>query len=251
MLRRHLRRSAELHQLIGGIPQILAIVVGQLQASPALKIADYNTLFSDEATRLQDLGEVAETEISFIASLEASYSSLKKERSRSVFAMLGVFDGLSFDTWAAEAVTNINNVMVQLTLGQLGDQALIHFDEEQGRYTINSLVKTFALSKLENREEVYLRAATYFAEKAAQSQLQNGFKDLNNDWSNIAGLMHWAYRSENWEILVKGVLGLTQFSLGVMGFLDLRGYWSRADATRVFHYGTRLSDMWRSGGICL
>ncbi|MDA0246465.1 MAG: NB-ARC domain-containing protein [Chloroflexi bacterium] len=223
----HLEQAKRLHAAVGGMPLALRLATDLLASD--VEFEEYLELFEHQETVLGELAEL-HGDARLTSALEISYSQLSAPRQQ-VFAALAVFEGLSFDVAAVAAVTGESSLKLKATLKALRDCSLItpHTLE---RSEINPLVRAFAHGKLADKTTpTYQRAADYFATRLAQSHIQNGYQDIDADWGNILGLLHWAETHSEWESFLRLVQGLIQPHLGVLGFLDLRGYWS--DARRL------------------
>ncbi|MBK8434392.1 MAG: hypothetical protein IPL28_25245 [Chloroflexi bacterium] len=94
------------------------------------------------------------------------------------------------------------------------------------------MVRAFALTKLGDQATVATSGRpTILPPALPKATIQNGYQDIDADWGNILGLLHWAETQGEWESFLHLIQGLIQPHLGVLGFLDLRGYWS--DARRL------------------
>lgn len=223
----HLKQAKRLHAAVGGMPLSLRLATDLLAGD--VEFEEYLELFEHQETLLGELAEL-HGDARLTSALEISYNQLPAPRQQ-VFSALAVFEGLSFDVAAVAAVTGESSLKLKATLKALRDCSLVT-PQTLERSEINPLVRAFAHGKLADKTTpTYQRATDYFATHLAQSHIQNGYQDIDADWGNILGLLHWAETHGEWESFLSLVQGLIQPHLGVLGFLDLRGYWS--DARRL------------------
>lgn len=227
----------QVSDLVGGLPLALSIVAGYLMESQELTLHDYAELLHDEQHRLQRLADWDDRARDVTASFELSYQRLPPPVQQ-LFAALAVFAGADFGVDAVAAIVQRPLTQLKLDLGRLHALSLLTLrqtpdDDDEAetlprRYRLHPLLKTFARQKLGDQTyRMYERAATYFATLAQQHGVDN-YPPLDAEWENVVGALRWAWQQRAWRQVLTGVHGLTYSNLGVVGFMDARGYWQQA-----------------------
>jgi len=238
-------------KLLGGLPLAVRIMGSDLVETGNLTLQEYYDLLLDERTRLEYLTDWDDASKDVRASFELSFKRLP-EKLQQLFISLAVFDGPDFSFDSVAAVTNIREAVIKRQLGQLQALSLLRagpaiqpYKESpsaimadavlpQERYHLHALLKLFVTEKLAGVEtqafEWRWKATTYFVNFAHQ-QGRTDYHYLDIDWENIWGALQWAIQQNAWDLLAIGTAGLTQINLGVIGYLDARGYWR--EATRL------------------
>ena len=232
----------EIIELLGGLPLALDIVAGYLSEVDDLLIAEYKSALLDERQRLESLADWEDTSKDVVASFELSYNKLPPNLQK-VFAGLSIFHGRDFSPEAASNIFSMPLPIAKSTLGRMKSLSLLttttsdeqdsNFDSIQGgvepvRYYLHPLLKLFASSKLsEEQGQLHQRMLDYYVQLIEESK-QSNYTMLAREWENISGVLQWAVRNAKWEQFLEGALGLTEPTVGIMGYLDAQGHWSDA-----------------------
>ncbi|HEV8580020.1 MAG TPA: tetratricopeptide repeat protein [Thermoanaerobaculia bacterium] len=178
-------------RLCGGLPLALRLVGSALAERPDLSPTDYVRRLEKGKERL---GPV-------VASLTLSYELLNEEQRR-LWRLLAVFPG-TFDTRAAAAVWNLEIELAQQVLGDLIRSSFVEWEENEERYRLHDLVRSFADRRLDEskRNLAQRRHAGYFLEllRAADNLYQRGGESLAKalrlfdlEWNNFQSGFAWA-----------------------------------------------------------
>ena len=237
--------AEEIVTLVEGLPLALNIVGGYLAGNKQMGLPRYKALLANEQKRLHRLRRLGREHRSVAASFGLSYQALNSVTKR-VFASLSFFNGSSFGVEAVAAATEIDADDIEVEyLARLQALSLITSvsDEAdpsdqttgltQTRYHLHTLLKLFAREKLgadfgQEVDAIYDRATHYFADFTAQHGDPDNYHYLDLEWENIIYTLRWAYEQQKWAQVIKTVQNLTQLKLGVVGFVDTRGYWPKA-----------------------
>lgn len=228
-------------KLVGGLPLALNITAGYLAEAPDLTIAEYAAELEKEEQRLDELKDWEDQANRNVeAAFLLSYRRLE-QFGQTLFASLAVFNGPDFSSEAVAAVMQIPPIKAKRELGRLRMLSLVEagFGEREyslssqpadlTRYRQHSLLKLFAKRQASSELSAFQqRAATHFAKFAEDKGYLKGYETLDLDWENIMGVLKWADEHQEWDILLQGVQGLTQLDPGIIGFMDVRGYWQEA-----------------------
>lgn len=228
--------------LVGGLPLALRIIASDLNQSSYLSAAEYYDYLYDERTRLENLSDWQETSKDVRASFEMSYNRLPTTL-KSLFCSLAVFKKAEFSVEAAAAVVQMPLPKMKKALSQLEALSLIEpyavrdrswlAVEPAGasvhleRYRLHTLLFIFVTEKLATLQTDYhARALGYYSQYVQRHQQQNGLIAL--EWENIAALVDWGAAVPIAEHFLSLLEALTLPQIGVVGFLDARGYWRQA-----------------------
>lgn len=136
--------AVALIRLVGGLPLALRIVAARLAARRAWSLAWMLERLSDERRRLDELSH---GEMMVRASLALSYDGLEPD-ARRLLRLLGVLDGLSFPTWVAAALLDVDLLRAADLLELLVDMQMMEIVAiEVGgspRYKFHDLIRLFA-----------------------------------------------------------------------------------------------------------
>ncbi|MFT7834595.1 BTAD domain-containing putative transcriptional regulator [Saccharothrix sp. BKS2] len=145
--------ATALIRLVGCLPLALRIVAARLAARPSWSLAWMLERLSDERRRLDEL---AHGEMMVRASLALTYDGLDVE-SRRLLRLLGALDGLSFPTWVAAALLDVELMRATDLLERLVDAQMLELVaiDVTGtpRYKFHDLIRLFAREQLEQHEE--------------------------------------------------------------------------------------------------
>lgn len=232
--------AQQLVECVGGLPLALSITAGFLKEAPDLTLHEYNDLLQNTQTRLDNLTDWEGSQRSVTASFEISYRVLPPNVQQ-LFVALSVFDGPDFGNEAVAAILQWPVARVKMDIGRLRSLSLLEMGVKEddtnqrftavdsSRYYLHPLLKAFATQKAGSSQEALReRAAAYFVALAEQNSYPEGYRVLDGEWQNIVGAIEWAFQKHRWDIVVKGALALTRHHLGVIGFMDARGYWGQA-----------------------
>lgn len=229
--------AARLIHLLGGLPLALRVVASDLAESESLTLLEYADLLEDEQTRLDHLADWEDAAQDVQVCFELSFRRLPAALQQ-LFARLSLFggepfSGPDFSLEAATTVAALPLVQLKRSLGHLVALSLVETTPSTSgplRYHLHPLLRLFARKKLEASGNTVAALApplvTHFATFARENQRQ--YHRLDDDWDNISGALRWAWRHQAWEPLLRAVAALTDVYLGVVGFLDARGYWRDA-----------------------
>ncbi|MCE6996499.1 tetratricopeptide repeat protein [Saccharothrix sp. S26] len=144
--------ATALIRLVGSLPLALRIVAARLAARPGWSLAWMLERLSDERRRLDEL---AHGEMMVRASLALTYDGLPGE-ARRLLRLLGALDGLSFPTWVAAALLDVDVFHAADLLEGLVDAQMLEvvaFDATGSpRYKFHDLIRLFAREQLELNE---------------------------------------------------------------------------------------------------
>ncbi|MCB9151338.1 MAG: tetratricopeptide repeat protein [Caldilineaceae bacterium] len=228
--------------LVGGLPLALRIVASDLAQSTYMRPSEYYEYLADERTRLENLSDWNETSKDVRATLEMSYSRLPTTL-KTLFCSLAVFKKAEFSVEAAAAVAEVPIPRMKRALAQLEALSLIEpyvvrdhtlaqidTDESAGyleRYRLHTLLFIFATEKLVALQLNYQsRALHYYAHFVQKNHLFP--LRISLEWENIVDIVNWGAQHEATEEFVLILEALTIPNVGVVGFLDGRGYWQQA-----------------------
>uniref|UniRef100_UPI0031E327EF AfsR/SARP family transcriptional regulator n=1 Tax=Saccharothrix mutabilis TaxID=33921 RepID=UPI0031E327EF len=153
--------ATALVRLVGSLPLALRIVAARLAARPGWSLAWMLERLSDERRRLDEL---AHGEMVVRASLSLTYDGLPVQVRR-LLRLLGALDRLSFPTWVAAALLDVDLFEAADLLEALVDAQMLEvvaFDATGSpRYRFHDLIRLYAREQLERNEgEEQRRAAT-------------------------------------------------------------------------------------------
>ncbi|MGB0388552.1 MAG: NB-ARC domain-containing protein, partial [Ardenticatenaceae bacterium] len=168
----------------------------------------------------------ADVPLSLLASIEISDHALD-EPARHALRALSIFPPKP-NTFSEEAALAVMDDAEE-RLDTLYDAGLIEINDAE-RYTLHKVICDYAtLNPSTERRAFYRQASTYFADFAQSNCCSSeGYRRLDLEWSNIKQVLQWALEQQEWSPFVTCVQGLTAPHLGVLGFLDARGYWQDA-----------------------
>ena len=239
--------------LVGGLPLALRIIASDLTQSSYLSAAEYYDYLYDERTRLENLSDWQETSKDVRASFEMSYNRLPTTL-KTLFCSLAVFKKAEFSVEAAAAVMQMPLPKMKKALSQLEALSLIEpyavrdrswlAVEPAGasghleRYRLHTLLFIFVTEKLAALQTDYhAHALGYYRQYVQRHQQQNALIAL--EWENIAALVDWGATLAVVDQFLLTLEALTLPHIGVVGFLDARGYWRQAHHwfVRALHLG--------------
>ncbi|GAB2962889.1 AfsR/SARP family transcriptional regulator [Saccharothrix stipae] len=144
--------ATALIRLVGSLPLALRIVAARLAARPNWSLAWMLERLSDERRRLDEL---AHGEMMVRASLALTYDGLQVE-ARRLLRLLGSLDGLSFPTWVAAALLDVDVFLAADLLEGLVDAQMLEVVAVDAtgspRYKFHELIRLFAREQLELNE---------------------------------------------------------------------------------------------------
>lgn len=229
--------------LLGNLPLAIRLAACSLALSPGLTPAEYCALLADEQARLNYLEEWSDVGHSIRAVFELSYRLLSPPMQR-LWASLALLEGPDFTAEVGAALTEASPAEVKLELGRLTALSLLNSplatptavigdwpapgQPVAGRYQWHTLLKLFAGEKIRPSPMagVYQqRAAAYYVQQIEDATAA-AYPALLQDWPNIVGVLRWAYEHAAWELVLRGVQGLTRLSPGSLGFVDTFAFWS-------------------------
>ncbi len=241
---RETRGAGQIIDLLGGLPLAVKIVASDLADTESLTLLEYYDLLLDERSRLEHLTDWDDASKDVRTSFELSFRHLP-ERLRPLFILLAAFSGPDFGEEAVAAVAGIPLVQVKKSLGRLQALSLVEKGNsfqiadtavssrsagKQFRYRLHPLLRVFTLEKLwmdsGMATSLIQRTAAYFIEYACGNN--RAYNLLALDWENIAAALQQARQDRDWDSFYDGVDSLTAVNLGIVGFLDARGYWREA-----------------------
>lgn len=238
------RVTQTLVALVGGLPLALRLIASALVETPFLSIEEYHTLLVDETVRLSHLQDWQDASRSVHASFRLSYDLLSAPL-QEMFAALSLFAGPDFSVEAVATLLAISPVQAKLSLGRLVALSLIEPSSisldtatalaEQPRmgavlerYRIHDLLKLFAGEQLSSSPMLLRERLAHYYASLIETNVRYGYALLDLEWQHTIPLLSWAAGHARWEVVLRGVAGLTQGSLGIVGFMDARGYWHEA-----------------------
>jgi len=180
--------------------------------------------------------------LSLLTSIEISDKALD-EPARQMLRALSVFEPKP-NSFSEEAALNVADKPAEI-LKMLTDSGLLESGGSE-RYTMHQTIADYAaltpnpsetntaqqtnsglLRGIRFRGGAYQRAASYFAAFAQEHRHSDGYRLLDADWQNVSHFLQWAYEHRNWEPVTNGTQALTYINLGIVGFMDARGHWSK------------------------
>ncbi|MEM7346012.1 MAG: protein kinase, partial [Chloroflexota bacterium] len=231
-------QAEEIIRLVGGLPLAISIIAGALAEADDLSITEYRDDIADEQMRLEALSDWEDESRDVVATFTLSYDRLSPPLQQ-LFTSLAVFDGLDFNRKAVAAITKMPMPRVRQGLNQLYARSLIGAGAAlqddltlaeaavQGRYYLHPLLHLFVREQIGDRiDTLRQQALHYFANLAEDHTHDHNVLDL--DWENIAGVLEQTVNIEAWDALLQAIQGLTQPRLGVIGYMEARGYWAEA-----------------------
>lgn len=146
-------------RLVGGLPLALRIVAARLAARERWSLAWMLERLSDERRRLDELTHGG---MMVRASLALTHDGLAPD-ARRLLRLLGVLDGLSFPTWVAAALLDLDlyrsaDLLELLVDAQLLEIAAVDINGSP-RYKFHDLIRIFAREQLERHEDDEQRRA--------------------------------------------------------------------------------------------
>jgi len=146
-------------RLVGGLPLALRIVAARLAARERWSLAWMLERLSDERRRLDELTHGG---MMVRASLALTHDGLAPD-TRRLLRLLGVLDGLSFPTWVAAALLDLDlyrsgDLLELLVDAQLLEIAAVDINGSP-RYKFHDLIRIFAREQLEQHEDDAERGA--------------------------------------------------------------------------------------------
>lgn len=224
------------------LPLALRVIASTLKETDYLTLQEYAEMLADRQERLAYLEDWEDATKNVRAVFAETYDQLDAGSQR-LFSKLAVFEGLEFSVAAVAAVAQIPLPQAKLRMGRLASLSLVnetavsdHYvpqsrqeQEITRRYHCHALLQLFAQEQLgETLGEVRSRAADYYANFAHQFGTNHRYQWLDLEWPNIAAALSWAHHQAMPETLQRGVEGVTQVYLGVVGYLEARGHWQDA-----------------------
>jgi tetratricopeptide (TPR) repeat protein len=234
--------AKELVEAVAGLPLALILMGNYLRitghAGQQRRIREAVITLRATEKRLNTVGETEDgTPISLQAAIDLSYNALSAE-ARHTLRALATFAPKPY-TFSEEGALAVSEDSTQ-TLDSLVDSGLLEVpssslvratsDTDSDRYTLHQTVVDYAqLATGEERLLFQQRLVNYLANFIQQNNNTSSYLLLEEEWQNIIRALRWARQNEDWESLNKAVIGLTAVRLGVVGFLDARGYWGQAE----------------------
>lgn len=237
--------AQQIIDFVGGLPLALRVIGSTLAAAPYLTIAEYSDMLLIEESSLTHLEDWQDTSKSVRASFELSYRRLD-DLSQVLFATLALFDNEDFSVDALCAVTRANPVQVKLQMGRLTSVSLVETvtvsdreflssiapDKAQQsileRYRLHSLLRLFAREKFASDPALMNQRLIDYYIQLTHRYRQQGYRLLDLDWGNIERSLAWLQAHHHWPQVTEMLNNLTFVNLGILGFLDARGYWLKA-----------------------
>lgn len=229
------RQSAlKLIRFVGGLPLALRVIGSAIAEAGMVTLVEYCELLQSERSRLEHLIDWEDMSQNVRASFELSYGRLKPDQQQ-IYSQLALFGGQSFSANAVASLTQRPSTLIKIHLGRFRSLSLLEFgnieqteavQQKRARYHFHPLLHTFAREKLgEPDPSLQKRLVVYYADFVEQFGVIETYTQLDDEWENIQAAVLWAHK-QGWDDLFHRLLvGLTQLDLGVMGFLDVRGYW--------------------------
>lgn len=219
--------AARLIQTLGGLPLALRIASRYLLLAPSLTLHEYQELLSH--SHLDYLTDSSDASRDVRACFQVTFQALSAA-GQNFFAQLALFEGRDFSPPAVAALTSLPLPVVKIELGELAGRSLVA-EPAAGRYQLHPLLQAFAREKLgELSPAARRRLAHHYAHLADREGRANHLA-LDADWDHMQAALYWLAQSDNqsdvalfWDLLN----GLTQARLGLVGYLDARGYWREA-----------------------
>jgi tetratricopeptide (TPR) repeat protein len=228
--------------LVGGLPLALRIIASDLAQSSYLSAVEYYDYLYDERTRLENLSDWQEASKDVRASFEMSYNRLPTML-KTLFCSLAVFKKAEFSVEAAAAVVPMPIPKMKKALAQLEalsliepytirDRAWLAVDDAATspyleRYRLHTLLFIFVTEKLAALQADYHeRALGYYSHYVQRHH--NHYATVALEWENIAHLVNWGANAPIVDKFLPLLEALTLPHIGVVGFLDARGYWRQA-----------------------
>lgn len=244
------RGAEEILAQLGGLPLAVSIAASDLAETP-LTLLEYHELLLDERDRLEHLADWEDASKSVRASFELSFRRLPV-RQQEIFTRLGIFGsrdlpGPSFDASAAAAVVDLSPAFLKKGIGPLISLSLVTQEREdvatvsgeaaggpgsrrRFRFRLHRLLRVFVREKLretgESIESLMPHAVAHYTSFADENS--HAFALLDGDWDNILASVNWSQERGEWADFLEGMKGLTRIRLGVVGYMDARGYWKQA-----------------------
>lgn len=216
----HAHRIAE---LCGGLPLAIRVSAGILDNDPSKDINSYVELLTNERDRLRALRDPDDPELDVEASLNLSYDTLSSH-DRDVFCQCGIFPA-SFNKEAAYNVINPpphDTISIHDHLSILVRHNLVIWNSSTKRYFLHDLIRSFAVSRLANQEEILARFAKHFLSLAESIEkmyrdgghpMLNALRIFDTERANFEVSVHWLRKTKS---LARPSGGLAKFHNSLM-----------------------------------
>jgi tetratricopeptide (TPR) repeat protein len=231
--------------LLRNLPLAVEITAQRLVSRPRRRLADM-------AERLRNVNERLDLSISDRAvrtSFQVSWESLDANLRR-VFALLGVFEGRSFEVRALGHITGLDRYTAEDRLFALTALSLV--GEESGdRYRQHSLLADFACEQLGENTIPFVDMALYYHQFVEQNR--TNYTTLRPEWENLMAGMTTAHRLGQWPLVLAYADALTQAWFTRARYAQARqGYALAQDAALATQDEQALATMLlRWGRACL
>lgn len=195
-------QARQIAGLCGYLPLALRIGAGILANNPALPAARYLKQLADERQRLDHLRDPDNSRLDVEATLNLSYAALDS-LTQVRFRRLGVL-AADADRDLIAGVLGLKAAEADALLGLLLRRNLIEFDITRERWSLHSLVRAFALRRLQPREEQnvrlsYARRVIKLMRQAQDYYLKGGdgvlegLKLFDSEYAHLEVTRLWMY----------------------------------------------------------
>lgn len=229
-LESHRDGLTHLYQATGGVPMAIKWAMGQIKQQGQ----SLDTVLTALHKARGDI---------FRAVFDRSWEMLTPDAQK-VLLVMPLF-ATSASREALEAASDIHAFALDQALGKLVEMSLVEVADEtepvQRRYSVHSLTRSFAKSKLDEMSQIdeqsaFERLAEFFQSLVEDYKSsiwsQEGYDLLDLELSNILAVLQWCWNHE------KNTLGFVILD-HISDFLIMRGYWN--DAMRLGQQATDIA----------
>lgn len=225
--------AGKIVEFVAGLPLALRIVGTALAETDTLSLAEYASLLEDQRSTLDTLLDWEDATKNVRASITVSYNRLNAF-SKSLFNVISVFPSNEFSLEALLDLSDANPILTKQNLSRLTSLSLLDSyqaevsQKQLTRFRIHPLLKLFAEEQLsEPTTEPQRRLVAHYSDYVAQ-YAADGIPEIDLEWANIQGGLQHALDIEAWATFQQTLHKLTDAHLGIVGYMDAKGYWREA-----------------------
>lgn len=163
------------------------------------------------------------------ATCDVTYKTLSAEVQR-VFRWLGAFSSNQIHLSDLSQVLELDEEALSEMLDAMVARSMLEWGKDEGEYAIHALLHQYAgylLRRTDEEPVARRRHLTHFLTFTEPPQCFR-YDEVESRWEEISHSLQWTKATQDWLSYLVAVEGITHVRLGVLGFLDARGYWGEA-----------------------
>jgi DNA-binding SARP family transcriptional activator/tetratricopeptide (TPR) repeat protein len=189
-------------ELLRHLPLAVEITAQRLVSRPRRRLAD----MADRLRLVEERLELAISDRAVRTSFQVSWEALDANLRR-IFALLGVFEGRSFEVAAIAHIAGLDRYTAEDRLFSLTALSLVG-EEAESRYRQHPLLADFAHEQLGENTIPFVDVALYYQQFAEHNR--TNYPVLRPEWENLMAGMEMAHRLQQWPLVLAYADSLTQ-----------------------------------------